>query len=123
MLISDSHGFVFVHVRKAAGTSLRPDANRVGSYHPALRDGYRFYVQTFADLLTELDGVPDGAGGETMLDTSMVVLATDFGNGFGHSANKSCWILAGNLGSARTGYHYNAAPGVPDAGQDRAHLR
>ena len=81
------------------------------TYSDFLLDGYRFFTQRFANLLSELDSVPDGPDGQTMLDTSTVVLVTDYGNGNGHSANKLNYLLAGNLGTARTGFHFDAAPG------------
>lgn len=73
--------------------------------------GYRFFVEMYAHLLSELEATPD-AGGASVLDNSLVMLATNFGPGNGHSAKKMHTLLAGNLGGARRGYHYDAAPGA-----------
>jgi hypothetical protein len=77
-------------------------------YHPALLQGYRFYVQKFADLLAQLDAIPEGEG--TVLDHSLVLLASDLGEGLGHHHGKMGFILAGNLGGARAGFHLDALP-------------
>ncbi len=74
--------------------------------------GFRYFVDMYAHLLRELESIPDGAEGGTLLDSTLVMLATNFGPGNGHSAKKMCTLLAGNLGGARTGFHYDAAPGA-----------
>jgi hypothetical protein len=83
-------------------------------YSPHLREGMRFYVQAFADLLAELDRFAEGPDGRTVLDNSLCVLASDMGEGHGHRGNGMGYILAGNLGPFRTGYHFDAAEGSPD---------
>lgn len=45
-----------------------------------------------------------------MLDNSLVILASDLGEGLGHGHMKMGYILAGNLGGARTGLHFDAGP-------------
>jgi hypothetical protein len=83
-----------------------------GVFSQALLDGYRFFVQQYADLLAELDAIPEGEPGMSVLDHSLVVLCSDYGNGNGHSSNKMNFILAGNTGpTGRLGYHVDCGPG------------
>ncbi len=95
-----------------AGQAARPDQDndRTGYYNPALLDGLRFYVQTFANLLRELDRFEEGPDGRTVLDNSLCVLATDMGDGYGHGGKKMGYVLAGNLGPFATGYHFDGTP-------------
>ena len=65
-------------------------------------------MQQFANLLAALDAIPEGPG-TTVLDNSLLILATDFGDGLGHYHGKMGYIVAGNLGRARRGYYYAAA--------------
>ncbi len=84
-----------------------PAAEQRATYDQRLLDGYRFHVQQFANLLTELDQFPEGQG-TSVLDNSLVILATDLGEGLGHYHSKMGYILAGNLGPARKGFHFRA---------------
>lgn len=106
----DWHGMV--HGDPLPGTTayLRPgrDENTT-AWDQRLLDGYRFFVQQYANLLAALDSFPEGEG-TTVLDNSMVILATDFGDGGGHYHGKMGYILAGNLGTGRTGYHFSGSP-------------
>jgi hypothetical protein len=105
----DWHGMV--HGDPLPGTTkfLRPGRDpSVTTYDQRLLDGYRFFVQQFADLLQALDAIPEGPG-TTVLDNSLVILATDFGDGLGHYHGKMGYIVAGNLGRAKRGYHHAAA--------------
>jgi Protein of unknown function (DUF1552) len=105
----DWHGMV--HGDPLPGTTafLRPGRSpSVTTYDQRLLDGYRFFVQQFADLLGALDAIPEGPG-TTALDNSLVILATDFGDGLGHYHGKMGYIVAGNLGRAMRGYHHAAA--------------
>lgn len=91
-------------------TVLRPGRDdQVTEYDPRLLAGYRFFVEQFAALLSELDSIQEGPE-TTALDHTMVVLASDLGEGLGHAHMKMGYILAGNLGGARTGFHFNAGP-------------
>jgi uncharacterized protein DUF1552 len=92
------------------GLSTRPTPAQPDHYAPVLLDGYRFFVQRFADLLTALQGIPEGPDGLTALDHTLCVLTSDFGDGSGHSANKTLWVMAGNTGQARSGYHARVGP-------------
>jgi hypothetical protein len=105
----DWHGMV--HGDPLPGTTafLRPGRGAsVTTYDQRLLDGYRFFVQQFADLLQALDAIPEGPG-TTVLDNSLLILATDFGDGLGHYHGKMGYIVAGNLGRAMRGYYYAAA--------------
>jgi Protein of unknown function (DUF1552) len=105
----DWHGLV--HGDPLPGTTafLRPGRGpAVTTYDQRLLDGYRFFVQQFADLLQALDAIPEGPG-TTVLDNSLVILATDFGDGLGHYHGKMGYIVAGNLGRAQRGFHFAAA--------------
>ena len=100
-----------VHGDPLPGTKayLRPGRDpSVTTYDSRLLDGYRFFVQQYANLLAALDAIPEGPG-TTMLDNSIVILASDFGDGLGHYHGKMGYIISGNLGRARTGYYFAAA--------------
>lgn len=97
-----------------AGAFLRPGRDpNVTTYDSRLLDGYRFFVQQFANLLTELDSFPEGQG-TTVLDNSLVILATDFGDGLGHFHGKMAYVMAGNLGPAKKGFHFRGSPAPAD---------
>jgi hypothetical protein len=74
---------------------------------PFLLDGYRFFVERLVDVMNGLRSVSEGPDGRTALDNTMVVMCSDYGNGDGHSSNKLGFILGGNLGRARTNYHFD----------------
>jgi hypothetical protein len=75
---------------------------------PARVEGFRFFVQKFADLLGYLDAIVEGPDGQTVLDNSLVVLGSDLAEGAGHSASDLCFLVAGGSGPGRRGYHLNA---------------
>lgn len=110
----DWHAMVHGDPLPGSSSYLRPGRDdRPGArYDPRLLDGYRYFVQQFADLLAELDAIPEGPD-TSALDHSMVVLASDLGEGLGHGHQKMGYVLAGNLGGARTGYHFDAGPDRP----------
>src|SRR5690606_1904329 len=81
----------------------RPD------YDTRLLDGYRFFVERFAELLTALDSIQEGPE-TSVLDNSLVILASDLGEGLGHGMGKMGYVLSGNLGGARAGVHFDAGP-------------
>ncbi len=106
----DWHGMV--HGDPLPGTTeyLRPGRDQATTtYDPRLQDGYRFFVQQFANLLAELDRFPEGPN-TTVLDNTLCILASDLGEGQGHHHGKMGYVLAGNLGTARRGFHFNASP-------------
>jgi hypothetical protein len=122
MALGDSnwgwHGLCHTNANENDPVTGRPSRPRFNQnvtmtddmYSPHLRDGMRFYVQSFADLLSELDRFVEGPDGRTVLDNSLCVLASDMGDGQAHGPWKMGYILAGNLGPFRTGYHLDCAP-------------
>lgn len=109
----DWHAMVHGDPLPGSTTPLRPgrDDSQV-SYDSRLLDGYRFFVEQYAALLAELDSIQEGPD-TTVLDNSLVILASDLGEGLGHGHMKMGFVLAGNLGGARTGYHLDAGPDQP----------
>lgn len=106
----DWHGMVHGDPLPGTSTYLRPGRDQTTTtYDMRLLDGYRFFVQQFANLLAELDRFPEG-NGTTVLDNTLCILASDLGEGQGHHHGKMGYVLAGNLGSARRGFHFNASP-------------
>lgn len=106
----DWHGMV--HGDPLPGTELflRPGRDEsVTDYDARLLDGYRFFVEQYAALLAELDGIPEGPE-SSVLDNSLVILASDLGEGLGHGMGKMGYILSGNLGGAQRGAHFDAGP-------------
>ncbi|MFT3712296.1 MAG: DUF1552 domain-containing protein [Archangium sp.] len=99
---NDWHGMVHGDVSPVDGIATRgtPPAQY-------LLDGYRFFYEQLATLLGALRAIPEGNDGRTALDNTLVVMCSDFGNGNGHSSNKLGFTLAGNLGAARTNFHFN----------------
>ena len=67
--------------------------------------GFTFFVEKFADLLVQLDSMVEGPDGQTVLDNSIVVLGSDYGEGDGHSSHDLCFLVAGGSGPGRRGYH------------------
>jgi len=113
--VTDYDWHAMVHGDALPGTSafLRPGRGDETSYDMRLLAGYRFFVEQFAGLLGELDAIPEGPDG-SVLDNSLVVLASDLGEGLGHGHMKMGYVLAGNLGDARRGLHLDAGPsGMP----------
>ncbi len=108
----DWHGMVHGDALPGTSAFLRPGRGAETGYDGRLLDGYRFFVQQFADLLSELDSIQEGPD-TTVLDNSLVILASDLGEGLGHGHMKMGYIVAGNLGGARTGYHFDAGPNQP----------
>jgi hypothetical protein len=108
---TDYDWHAMVHGDPLPGTTayMRPGRGADTVYDPRLLDGYRFFVQQFATLLAELDAIPEGPD-TTALDHSLVVLASDLGEGLGHGHMKMGYVLAGNLGGARRGVHVDAGP-------------
>ncbi|MEM9192500.1 MAG: DUF1552 domain-containing protein [Myxococcota bacterium] len=101
------------HGQSGPDGPYRPqDPETTTGYDPRFLDSFRFYTQLFANLLTELDRFVEGPDGRTMLDNSLVIAASDLGDhGFGHHARRMGFVLAGNVGRFRTGYHLDCAPG------------
>ncbi len=58
--------------------------------------GYRFYAEQFALLLDELASFETASG--TLLDETMVMWTSEFGNGYGHNTDKIPFVFGGNCG-------------------------
>ncbi len=104
------HAMVHGDVFPGNNRPTRPNAQSNEWAQPLL-DGYRFFAEQYAGLLSRLDAIPEGPEG-SVLDHSLVMLVTDFGNGDGHNSNKMTYVLSGNTGPARIGYHVDDAPEV-----------
>ena len=59
---------------------------------------YRWYAEQFAYLLGKLTAIPEGNG--TMLDNTVVLWVSEFGDSNGHASNNLMWLLMGNAGGA-----------------------
>lgn len=57
---------------------------------------YQWYAEQYAYLLGKLSAIPEGTG--TMLDNTLIVWASEFGDSNGHSSNNLMWLLMGNAG-------------------------
>ena len=75
-----------------------------GSVHdrspmPMLEKGFAWYASAFKDLLDAMSAVDEG-NGTTLLDNSLVVWITEFGDGAVHDTKGIPVVLAGGLGGA-----------------------
>lgn len=59
---------------------------------------FTYFAERFAHLLGRLKSL--GEGGRSILDASLVVWATHFGNAGGHGPTNVPWVLAGRAGGA-----------------------
>jgi hypothetical protein len=73
------------------GHDLSHGTNRAGQ-----QKVYNWYSQQFAYLLGKLQAVPEGAG--TMLDNTVVLWFSEFGNSSSHSLRNLMWFVMGNAG-------------------------
>ncbi|HTU58926.1 MAG TPA: DUF1552 domain-containing protein, partial [Polyangiales bacterium] len=55
---------------------------------------YNWYSEQFAYFLNKLKSVPEGSG--TMLDNTVILWASEFGESNGHSPKNLMWMLMGN---------------------------
>lgn len=70
----------------------------------AMIEVMQWYASNFVHLVQRLAETPDGEG--TMLDSTLVVWACEFGDGAGHGSDNIPIVTAGNLGGAiETGRH------------------
>ncbi len=87
----------------------------------------RWYGELFARLLRNLNDIDEGNG--TALDNTMVLWASDFGHGGGHSSDNLHLAFAGNAGNVPMGrfvdycapYNRNAAANYGDENQPGNH--
>jgi hypothetical protein len=56
---------------------------------------YKWYSEQAAYLLDKLNSIPEGTG--TMLDNTVILWASEFGESNGHSSNNLMWLLMGNV--------------------------
>jgi hypothetical protein len=69
---------------------------------------FRWYSEQFAYLLGKLQAIPEGAG--TMLDNTVILWASEFGDSNNHVSDKLLWLLMGNAnGYFRQGRVLNCA--------------
>ena len=64
-----------------------------------LQQGFAWYATAFKNLLDAMDAVDEG-NGNTMLDNSLVVWITEFGDAAIHNTHGIPVVLAGKLGGA-----------------------
>jgi hypothetical protein len=69
---------------------------------PGLVLGYRHYTEMFALLLDKMKQIPTG-NGETLLDSSLVMWGSEYGDGLGHNKRRIPLILAGTTGGLSMG--------------------
>jgi hypothetical protein len=81
---------------------------------PGLVAGFRFYAEQFARLLAELESFESASG--TLLDETMVMWTSEFGNGYGHNTQKIPFLFAGNCGPGGGGRFLNR--GLPNTYDD-----
>ncbi len=82
------------HVHRADGSPANS---------PILIYGFRFYGKQFKHLLDQLDAIVE-PNGKTVLDNSLVLWTSEFGDGGSHDTNNVPMILAGGLqGALKTG--------------------
>jgi len=55
---------------------------------------YNWYAEQFAYLLNKLKSVPEGGG--TLLDNTVILWASEFGESSGHVSDNLLWLLMGN---------------------------
>jgi hypothetical protein len=67
-----------------------------GSSRTEQQKVYRWYAEQFAYLLGKLQAVPEGDG--TMLDNTVVLWFSEFGNSSSHSLKNLMWFVMGNVG-------------------------
>ena len=81
---------------------------------PGLVLGYRHYSDMFALLLEKMKQVPMG-NGETLLDSSLVLWGSEFGDGLGHNTIGIPYVLAGTTGGISMGrwLNFDAQNGAP----------
>lgn len=84
-----------------------------GRDEPGLVAGFQWYNSQLALLLDKLAATTD-ADGDNLLDTTLVMAITEFGNGSGHNTLKIPVVLAGDTGEAN-GRFIDLLAGGPDA--------
>jgi len=70
-----------------------------------LSQAYRWYMQQVANLVERLSSIEDGPG-QTLMDSTLILSISEFGNGGNHDTAQLPVLLLGNLGGRiQTGRH------------------
>jgi hypothetical protein len=69
---------------------------------PGLIRGYKWYAEMFKLLLQKLNAAP-GAFGESLLDSTLTMWGTEYGDGKGHVTTDLPVVLAGRVGPQKMG--------------------
>ena len=72
---------------------------------PLLTKGFNFYGEMFTRLIQGLAATPDIGGTTSLLDNTLVIWTSDFGDGAVHKVDDIPAILAGLTGKLRTNRH------------------
>ena len=81
-------------------------SNTNPAMHAALDNGFAWYAQVVAGLMERLESIPEGDG--TMLDNTLIVWLSEFGDGGAHDVTNLPILLAGGVGGLRHGQHIRA---------------
>lgn len=84
-----------------------------GRDEEGLKVGFEWYAEQMALLLDTLAARTD-EDGDNLLDTSLVVFTSEFGNGAGHNTRKIPFVLFGTVGDAPMGRFLDFMNGGPD---------
>ena len=84
-----------------------------GRDEPGLVVGFTWYAQQVAALCAALEARTD-VDGDNMLDTSLILWVSEFGNGTGHNTNKVPYMLIGNTGPVAPGRFLDFMNGGPN---------
>ena len=78
----------------ALGHDLAHNTSNVDPSGQKKQTVFRWYGEQFAYFLSKLKSIPEGTG--TMLDNTVVLVASEFGDSNGHISNNMTWLLGGN---------------------------
>lgn len=76
---------------------------------PGLVRGYQWYAECFAKLLQKMSDVPDGDG-KSLLETSLVLWGSEYGDGLGHLTTSLPFVMAGTAGPKPMGRWVDLTP-------------
>lgn len=78
----------------ALGHDLAHNNGNVDTSGAKKQTVYRWYSEQFAYFLDKLKSIPEGSG--TMLDNTVVLWVSEFGDSNGHNSSNLTWLLMGN---------------------------
>ena len=81
-----------------------------------LVEGFKWYSELYAGLLTELESHPGTDPGTTLLDETMTMWTSEFSNGCFHNTHRIPFIFGGNVGPGGAGRHLNRGVGWVEDG-------